>query len=428
MAKELRLRRGTTAQHSTFTGANGEVTVDTTKKTVVVHDGATAGGVPLATEAAVNAKQNADAELTTLAGMSADRATFLAGTQGFGFRNRIINGDMRIDQRNNGGSVNSSGGGTFSVDRFTSFGAGGGVYTTQRSTDVPTGQGFVNSIVSTVTTTDSPTGTDYYLLTQAIEGFNIADLGWGTASARSVTISFWVKASLTGTYTVALRNSALNRSYRATYTINSANTWEQKTITVAGDTTGTWLTDNGAGIRLGFTLGAGSDFIDTGNVWSALEDFAATGQTQWIATSGATFFLTGVQLEAGSVATPFERRDYGRELIMCQRYFQRLVASETYSVATGMSVGANNPWYQISFPVQMRAAPTCAFLGAAVDYWVQWSAGTSTPSSIPTWTALSGKGGYFQIPGSYGMSAGTATIFLLNNSTSAGGMLWSAEL
>ena len=131
------------------------------------------------------------------------------------------------------------------------------------------------------------------MLTQTIEGFNIADLGWGTANARSVTISFWVKASITGTYTVAFRNSALNRSYRATYTINAANTWEYKTVTVAGDTTGTWLTDNGAGIRVGFTLGAGSDFIDTGNVWSALEDFAATGQTQWISTNGATFYITG---------------------------------------------------------------------------------------------------------------------------------------
>ena len=287
---------------------------------------------------------------------------------GIGFRNRIINGDMRIDQRNNGGSVNSSGGGTFSVDRFTSFGAGGGVYTTQRSTDVPTGQGFVNSIVSTVTTTDSPTGTDYYLLTQAIEGFNIADLGWGTASARTVTISFWVKASLTGTYTVALRNSALNRSYRATYTINSANTWEQKTITVAGDTTGTWLTDNGVGIRVGFTLGAGADFIDTGNVWSALEDFAATGQVQWIGTNGATFYITGVQLEAGTVATPFERRPYGTELALCQRYYQKSYDQGTVpGTATPLntvwgSVGAPNSTSlksaNVPFKVTMRGGPS----------------------------------------------------------------------
>lgn len=284
----------------------------------------------------------------------------ISAANGINFRNRIINGDMVIDQRNNGASVNSSGGGTFSVDRFTSFGSGGGVYTTQRSTDVPTGQGFVNSIVSTVTTTDSPTGIDYYLLTQAIEGFNIADLGWGTASARPVTISFWVKASLTGTYTVALRNSALNRSYRATYTINSANTWEQKTITVAGDTTGTWLTDNGTGIRLGFTLGAGSDYIDTGNVWSASEDFAATGQTQWIATSGATFYLTGVQLEAGTVATPFERLPFTTELALCQRYFWRPLPFP--GIGAGQSA-AQVARMRAPTPVTMRTSPTLTLVG-----------------------------------------------------------------
>jgi hypothetical protein len=275
-----------------------------------------------------------------------------------GFRNRILNGGMVIDQRNNGAAVNSTSGGSFAVDRFKSFGNSGGVYTTQRSTDVPTGQGFVNSIVATVTTTDSPTGTDYYLIAQDVEGFNFADLQWGSASAKSVTLSFWVKSSLTGTYTAAFRNSALNRSYRAAYTVNAANTWEQKTITVPGDTTGTWLTDNGVGVGVGFTLGAGADFIDTANVWSAVEDFAATGQTQWIATSGATFYITGVQLEAGSVATPFERRPYGTELALCQRYFVELYGgtnayqciglANTYNTTTGS--------YCIYLPVPMRTS------------------------------------------------------------------------
>lgn len=272
-------------------------------------------------------------------------------TQLFSFRNRIINGDMRIDQRNAGAAVNSASGGSFAVDRFKSFGNSGGVYTTQRSTDVPTGQGFVNSIVATVTTTDSPTGSDYYLITQEIEGFNFADLQWGSASAKSVTLSFWVKSSLTGTYTAAFRNSALNRSYRAAYTINAANTWEQKTITVPGDTTGTWLTDNGIGVRVGFTLGAGADFIDTANMWSAVEDFAATGQTQWIATNGATFYITGVQLEAGTVATPFERRPYGTELALCQRYFE--TGYNRFRIDPFVSSGTTRP-----YAVVKRAAPT----------------------------------------------------------------------
>jgi hypothetical protein len=180
-------------------------------------------------------------------------------------------------------------------------------------------------------------------------------LGWGTASAKSITISFWVKASITGTYTVAIRNGGNNRSYRAPYSITTANTWEQKIITAPGDTTGTWLTDNGTGIRLGFTLGAGADFIDTGNTWSALEDFAATGQTQWIATNGATFYITGVQLEPGSVATPFERRSYGQELALCQRYFE--VFNSSASSLSILAFGAST-WATWQFKVIKRASPT----------------------------------------------------------------------
>jgi hypothetical protein len=300
--------------------------------------------------------------------------TSLNGGPLAGARNRIINGDMRIDQRNAGASVTSSGGGTFSVDRFASFASGGGAYTTQRSTDVPTGQGFVNSIASTVTTIDSPTGADYYIIQQSIEGFNTADLGWGTASAKSITISFWVKASITGTYTVAIRNGGNNRSYRAPYSITTANTWEQKIITAPGDTTGTWLTDNGTGIRLGFTLGAGADFIDTGNTWSALEDFAATGQTQWIATNGATFYITGVQLEPGTVATPFERRSYGQELALCQRY---------YGAQTSfLTVNGSMAHY---FKVSMRAAPT-------VSISVGTAGGVTTEGFFSTSTSTSGAG------------------------------------
>ena len=287
-----------------------------------------------------------------------------------GSRNRIINGDMRIDQRNAGASVTSAPGGAFSVDRFASYASGGGVYTTQRSIDVPTGQGFVNSIINTVTTTDSPTGSDYYLVEQSIEGFNSADLGWGTAAAKSVSVSFWVKSSLTGTYTIALRNSGLNRAYRATYTIGSANTWEQKTITVAGDTTGTWLTDNGRGISVGFTLGAGSDYISTGNTWSASDDFAATGQTQWIGTNGATFYITGVQLEPGSTATPFERRSYGQELALCQRYYeksynQQFAPGSAVSAGSVLVVGSNgSSCGGTSWKISKRAVPTVVVYAA----------------------------------------------------------------
>ena len=325
------------------------------------------------------------------------------------FKNRIINGDMRIDQRNAGASVNSVADGSFAVDRFASFSSGGGIYTTQRSTDVPTGQGFVNSIVSTVTTTDSPTGTDYYLIQQGIEGLNTSDLMWGTANAKSVTVSFWVKSSLTGTYTVAIRNNAFNRSYRATYTVNAANTWEQKILTIPGDTTGTWLTTNGVGIRIGFTLGAGSDYIDTGNVWSAIEDFAATGQVQWVATSGATFFVTGVQLEVGTVATSFDYRPYGTELALCQRYCVQWSGSATpYMI--GQAAATNAGFAAI--PYSMRGSPTVTLANVNLN---DGSVGVAV-SSIST--SMNGAGGAMSITSGSGLTIGRAVIVQGNGAVS----------
>ena len=367
MPTELKLRRGTTAQHSTFTGASGEITVDTSKKTLVVHDGSTAGGVPLATEAAVNAKQNSDAELTTLAGMSANRATFLASSEGFGFRNRIINGDMRIDQRNNGASISLLSAAGYAVDRWNTvaFGGAAGGFSAQRVTDAPAG--FTNSLRITTTTADaSITAADNYQLLHQIEGFNTADLGFGTATASAVTLSFWVKSSLTGTHSGSLLNGPDNRSYVFTFTVNAANTWEYKTVTIAGDTTGTWNTDNSVGISVRFNLGGGSNFQGTPGSWAGVSLYAATGAVQLVGTLNATLQLTGVQLEAGSVATPFERRDYGRELIMCQRYYQK-----SYNVTTPPGTVTNDGYFQsfahnaftlqqtsLRFPVFMRANPT----------------------------------------------------------------------
>jgi hypothetical protein len=336
------------------------------------------------------------------------------------FKNRIINGDMLIDQRNVGASVTSAAGGTFSVDRFSSFAAGGGVYTTQQSTDVPTGQGFKNSIVSTVTTTDSPTGTDYYIIQYGLEGYDMADLLWGSASAKTITMSFWVKSSLTGTYTVALRNSALTRSYRATYTVNSANTWEQKTITVAGDTTGTWLTTNGAGLRIGFTLGAGADYIDTGNVWSALEDFAATGQTQWISTSGATFYVTGFQFEVGTVATSFDFRSYGTELALCQRYY------ETMGIGTGGTSRGNTFCSATRFAVPKRASPTIAVLNSTLSFSNgSGTATTLTGATLGGAAGISANGVCQDIFGTFSTSPtnGLSLVLLTDNAASV-----SAEL
>jgi len=190
-----------------------------------------------------------------------------------GFRNRIINGDMRIDQRNAGAAVTiNSAAVTYSVDRWAGYGQGSaGVFTLQQSTTVPTG--FINSLKVTVTTADaSIAASDFYTLQQRIEGFNVADLGWGTANAKTVTLSFWVRSSLTGTFSGALVGAAFARSYPFTYSISAANTWEQKTVTVAGDTSGSWVTNNGTGLVVYFDLGSGSDYEGTVNAWNGALD------------------------------------------------------------------------------------------------------------------------------------------------------------
>jgi hypothetical protein len=238
-----------------------------------------------------------------------------------GMRNRIINGDMRIDQRNVGASFTyNSVANAYSIDRWRGNASGGGIFTVQRSSVAPSG--FANSIVCTVTTNDSSVGaTDFYHIRQTIEGHNIADLGFGTNSATPITVSFWVRSSVTGTYALLVRNQDGNRGYTTTYTINSANTFEYKTITIAGDTTGTWYTNNNGGLILNFSLGTG--FVNPNpNAWGSSVNEGLSSITQWISNSGATFYLTGVQLEKGSAASPFEQLQYGQQFALCQRYFE----------------------------------------------------------------------------------------------------------
>lgn len=266
-----------------------------------------------------------------------------------GARNRIINGDMRIDQRNAGASVTvNTGSQTFCVDRWWGQGtASAGVFTLQRSTTAPAG--FTNSLLATVTTADSSlASTDLYDLSHNIEGLNVADLAWGTAGAKSITLSFWVRSSIAGTFGGSISNSAANRSYPFTYTISSANTFEYKTIVIAGDTSGTWLSDNGIGLRLYWGLGLGSTYSGTAGVWAGAFYVSATGATNLMAANGATFYITGVQLEAGTVATPFEHRSYGHELALCQRYFETVSGYVRSS-----NLGFSWPW-----AVRKRSDPT----------------------------------------------------------------------
>ena len=279
-----------------------------------------------------------------------------------GFKNRIINGAMVIDQRNAGASVTiNSPSSTYTLDRWRAFGqTSDGVFTVQQSSTAPSG--FINSLLATVTTADASIGsTQFYTIQQAIEGLNLYDLGFGTASAKTVTISFQVRSSVTGTFSGSLKNSDGTRSYPFTYAINAANTWEQKSVTIVGDTSGTWLTTNGTGVTLTISLGSGSSRLATADAWAAGNYDGATGATTLISTNGATFYITGVQLEKGSTATSFDYRPYGTELQLCQRYFQ------TYVNANGACIPANGVFRSGSradvtqvLPVVMRSAPTIA--------------------------------------------------------------------
>jgi hypothetical protein len=206
---------------------------------------------------------------------------------------------------------------------------------------------------------------DTFLISQAIEGFNTADLAWGTANAQTVTVSFWVRSSLTGTFGGNLNNSAGTRSYLFSYTINSANTWEKKTVTIAGDTTGTWATDNTGGIILRFGLGSGATFSGTANAWQAGNLVQPTGSVSVVGTNGATFYVTGVQLEVGTQATSFEYRQYQQELALCQRYFYKTnsTVNGSFSIYSGYSIAGGIFGHTYFYPVPMRATPTVSVIG-----------------------------------------------------------------
>lgn len=273
-----------------------------------------------------------------------------------GFRNRIINGEMRIDQRNAGASV-SPAESQYTLDRWNAImNAASAKYSVQRNAGAVTPPtGFSNYLGITSLGAYTVAAGEIMAVQQAIEGFNIADLAWGTANAQSVTLSFWARSSLTGTFGGAVRQGSGARSYPFTYTISAANTWEFKTVNIAGDTSGTYASDNTAGLLLTFGMGVGSTFSGASGSWSGSNFVSATGATSVVGTNGATFYITGVQLEAGTVATPFERRDYGRELMMCQRYYQIFSSINAEGYASGSQVRQNFP---MSFPVQMRASPT----------------------------------------------------------------------
>ena len=271
-------------------------------------------------------------------------------------KNRIINGAMVIDQRNAGASVSSG----FSVDRFGLQFSSASKFTAQQnagSVTPPTGFSYYLGCTSSAAT--SLGASDYYGIYQNIEGFNFSDCQFGTASAKTINLSFQVYSSLTGTFGGALRNSANNRSYPFTYTISSANTWTTASITIAGDTSGTWVgATNGIGIAVLFSLGTGSTLSGTAGAWGSANYLSATGATSVVGTNGATFYITGVQLEVGSSATGFEYVNYQTSLANCQRYYQK-----TDSLGLGTTPSSTAVYMVFQFVVTMRTAPTASVAG-----------------------------------------------------------------
>jgi hypothetical protein len=326
-----------------------------------------------------------------------------------GFKNRLINSAMVIDQRNAGASVAINTSVQYRLDRWSTYALTGSGHTVQQVIDAPTG--FYYSQKVTVGTGATPSAAQQNIIWQPIEGYNVADFGLGASGASTFTFSFWVKSSVTGTFNVWLQNSDSTRAYATTYTISSANAWEQKTVTIAGDTSGTWVKTNGAGLVVGFSLGCGSNFNVTANTWSTGDYKATSGATNVIATSGATWQITGVQLEKGAIATSFDYRPYGTELALCQRYYEVINADNAQSfwvdLNGGNSVTANA---NLFFRVTKRATPTVA----------QYGTYTLSNTSSPTlYSNSNGLALYYQ-------TSGTGRCYWYPNTNA--GVTASAEL
>jgi hypothetical protein len=330
----------------------------------------------------------------------------------FGFKNRIINGAMVIDQRNAGASGTAQN--AYTVDRwkYVASQASKGTWG-QNLNSVTPPAGFTNYLGFTSSSAYSVLAGDYFAIQQVIEGYNMYDFGWGTANAKAVTISAWVYSSLTGTFGGALQINGLGQCFPFSYSIPVANTWTYVTINIAGDTAGTWNSTNGAGVYVAFSLGAGSSWTATGGAWTVSNAYQATGSTSVVGTSGATFYITGVQLEVGSQATSFDFRSYGTELALCQRYLPAITGNGNNAVvALGQCTSASGAVALYIYPVTPRTVPTGIILSSASNFscWQANTAGT-TPTGI-TLNNASYTAATLQMTGMSGLVAGNATALV----------------
>ena len=361
--------------------------------------------------------------------VNADKMTTSDGVSSsglYGFKNRIINGAMVIDQRNAGAVMNMTGANYGTCDRWKFYYSAASKFTAQQNAgSITPPAGFTNYLGITSLSAYTVGAGEEFDVCQFIEGYNVADLGFGSANAKTVTLSFWVRSSLTGTFGGALQNSGSSRSYVFSYTISSANTWEQKSITITGDTSGTWLTTNGLGINCTFGIGQGSSLTNTAGSWYTGNYNNVTGGTSVVGTNGATFYITGVQLEKGSTATSFDYRPYGTELALCQRYYWRTSGgggslAPTHMVGAFAYSGSSVGQAYCAHPVTMRANPTSTISSLSV-----WNGSSTAVTSIAATNSST-------IAGTLNLSTGSGSLSgyynIISPSSGTGYVDFSAEL
>jgi hypothetical protein len=347
-------------------------------------------------------------------------------------RNRIINGAMVFDQRRGGASVTPTASG-YTLDRWRAGLSVSSKFSVQQNAGAVTPPaGFKNYLGVTSLSSYTVGASEIFVITQAIEGFNTADLDFGTANAKTVTLSFWVRSSLTGTFGGSLANSDGTRSYPFSYTISAANTWEQKSITIVGDTSGTWVgATNGSGLSVLFGLGVGSTFSGTAGAWAGSDFRSATGAVSVVGTNDATFYITGVQLEVGTQATSFEYRQYTTELQLCQRYYYKTAPGSVnliFSNSSGFCFSTTQAFVLCQFPVSMRGIPSALEQsGTASDYQIR-SSGTTTCSAVPTFSGANFDSAYSTFTVASGLTTGQGCIGRTSSTSSNGFLAWSAEL
>jgi hypothetical protein len=352
-----------------------------------------------------------------------------AAASPIGTKNLIINGNMQIAQRGTTatGIITN---GYYTVDRFTLFATTTGTWTQSQDTDVPTGQGFSKSFKMQCTTANaSLSSTSVLFVRQRIEAQNLQHIKKGTASAESLTYSFWVKSNKTGTYIAEIFDDDNVRQISKAYTINAADTWEKKVITFAGDTSGSLPDDNGSGFSVALWFVAGTNYTSNGTLntsWQSTNTTQrAVGQVNLADSTSNYINITGVQLEVGDTATPFENRMYSQELAMCQRYYYKRILG---LFGVGWCVNTTTTSISITFPTSMRTAPTALeTTGTANNYQVVYLASAAACSAVPAFGGeTSTESTRVDASVASGLTAGQGAG--LRSGTSGVYLAWSAEL